>query len=142
MIWLLVQAGWVAVKASRLLQIMLIVLPIGGYYGIKIKSSMHDRNVRAEATAMERQAAEIRRLTAQKAILATYAAAGMRRQAARDASIEAQRAEIADLAQLLEAQRDESARSNDPARPLFRADDPWMRQGGTVPRARGPAAGR
>ena len=127
----LMQAAWLAIKASRLLQILMIVLPLGGYIGLKAKSAMHVSRVRNEATTIERQAAEIRALTLQKLILQVYSARGAKAVAARDASIESQSDQIGKLQLELEGYRNASARFSNPARPVFRSDDPWMRQGGT-----------
>lgn len=117
---------WLAVKASRVLQIALIVLPVVAVIGVKVRSAAHDARIRREATTIERLEAESRRLKNENAILEQYGRAGIVRQAARDASVASSEAVEAAAARQMEEARNASASIYRPDQPVFSIDDPWL----------------
>lgn len=132
-------AVWAALRASPLLWISIAGAIALGAATLKVRAVVHDRNIRAEATALERAAAEVRRLTAERAIMTAYTLRGHRLAAERTADIERQRQTITDLEEQLRHARAQT--TADPRMPVVDAADPWLRGGAPAaardPRARG-----
>lgn len=137
--WPVLAAVWTALRASPLLWAAVAGAIALGAASLKVRSIVHDRNVAREATEIERAAAEVRRLRAERAILAAAARRGEQLAAERAADIERQSHAIADLEEQLSHARAET--TVDPRMPVVGADDPWLR-GGAAAAARDPRARR
>ncbi len=138
--WPVLAAIWSVLRSSPLIWVAVVGAIVAGGATIKLRGIIHDRNIRAEATAVERAAAEVRRLKAQQQIMMAYVLRGNRIIAARNEDLERQRQETNDLE--TELTRLRHASTADPRTPVVDGDDPWLRGRATAPARNPPARGR